>query len=73
MNHKLKNLWDVSMKLFFKNVSTIESEESLHVGSELHPPMYSMIEWMDDINLTYSNKYILGNETLYRFLYPNYF
>jgi len=58
MNHRLKNMWDNSIKLFFKNLPAIKTDESLHVGSELHPPMYCMIEWMDDINLIYSNKFI---------------
>lgn len=60
MNHKLKNMWDVSVKLFFKHLPTLETEENLHVGTELHPPMYSLIEWMDDINLIYSNMYVLN-------------
>ena len=47
----------MTYKLYVENFNTIHKDLSFFYGTSICPPVSQMIEWLDDINTCYSNKY----------------
>lgn len=57
LNQKLKTGWDIIQTYYLENYVTLHSDSSFFQGNPLYPPTCFMIEWSDDINMFYVQKY----------------
>ena len=69
----------MTYKLYVENFNTIHKDPSFFYGTSICPPVSQMIEWLDDINTCYSNKYenflsaLISTDALhFSFLFTNF-
>lgn len=63
-NQRIKNICEVTYKLYVEDFDTIQADTTFYEGTSLYPPVSLMIEWMDEINMCYANRYKLSWVTI---------
>ncbi|EFX80879.1 hypothetical protein DAPPUDRAFT_303668 [Daphnia pulex] len=70
-NQRIKNICEVTYKLYVEDFDTIQADPTFYEGTSLYPPVSLMIEWMDEINMCYANRLINAKHLLEVFNYSS--